>query len=78
MVRTKTLKKGEVVSTQDDGILALKWKDKRDVLLLSTYHDDQMVGKQRRSRATEGGMEDIEKPLVVEEYNQHMGGVDKS
>ena len=37
-----------------------------------------MVAKSRRSRATQGGMEDIEKPRVVEDYNLHMGGVDHS
>ena len=72
------LKKGEVLSTRDDGVLALMWRDKRDVLMLSTYHDDSMVGKSRRSRAAEGGVETIEKPRVVQEYNQQMGGVDKS
>ena len=70
--------KGEVASSWDDGILSLKWKDKRDVLMLSTYHDDTMVQKSRRSRAAEGGVEVIAKPRVVEDYNTNMGGVDKS
>ena len=60
-------------------ILALKWHDKRDVLMLSTYHDSAMMQKSRRSRAAaQGGIEEIEKPRVVEDYNLHMGGVDKS
>ena len=70
------LKKGEVVSTQDDGVLALKWHDKRDVLMLSTYHDSSMVEKSRRSKGA--GVETIQKPKVVEDYNQYMGGVDLS
>ena len=72
------LKKGEVASSRDDGILSLKWKDKRDVLMLSTYHDCSMVQKSRRSRAAEGGIEVIAKPRVVDDYNMNMGGVDKS
>ena len=40
--------------------------------------DDLMVGKTRRSRAATEGVEVIQKPHVVEEYNQFMGGVDKS
>ena len=52
-------------------------RDKRDVLMLSTFHDDTMVGKSRRSRMAVG-VETIQKPRVVEEYNQFMGGVDKS
>ena len=72
------LKKGDVLSTRDDGILALKWHDKRDVLMLSTYHDNSMVQKSRRSRAAEGGVENISKPTVIEDYNKFMGGVDLS
>ena len=70
--------RGEVISSLDDGVLTLKWKDKRDVLMLSTYHDSSMVTKSRRSRAAEEGVEDVQKPKVVEDYNQNMGGVDKS
>ena len=78
LVRNATLRRGEVASSVDDSILSLKWKDKRDVMMLSTYHTTSMVTKTRRSRAAEGGVEDIQKPQVVEDYNQNMGGVDKS
>ena len=78
LVRNATLHRGEVASSVDDSILSLKWKDKRDVMMLSTYHTTSMVTKTRRSRAAEGGVEDIQKPQVVEDYNQNMGGVDKS
>ena len=77
-VSTANLQKGETQSIRDGGILSLKWRDKRDVLMLSTFHDDTMVGKSRRSRTAVGGIETIQKPCVVEEYNQFMGGVDKS
>ena len=77
-VRSTVLQRGGVVSVRDDCVLCLKWKDKRDVMLLSTYHDDRMMAKSRRSRGARGGVEDIQKPVVVEEYNQYMGGVDKS
>ena len=77
-VRDARLQKGQVVSSRDDGILSLKWRDKRDVTMLSTYHNDVMVAKSRRSRAAQGGVEDIEKPQVVEDYNLHRGGVDHS
>ena len=45
--------------------------------MLSSYHGDEMVNK-RRSRAAEGGVQEIQKLQVVEDYNQHMGGVDQS
>ena len=77
-VRDAKLQRGDVISSRDDGILSLKWKDKRDVTMLSTYHDDSMVTKNRRSQAAQGGVEDILKPKVVEDYNKNMGGVDKS
>ena len=42
-VRDAKLQRGDVISSRDDGILSLKWKDKRDVTMLSTYPDDSMV-----------------------------------
>ena len=75
--RTITLKRGEIHSYRDD-MLFLKWKDKREVTMLSTFHDDTFIEKRRRTRLAHGGLEVIQKPRVVEDYNQHMGGVDKS
>ena len=77
-VRSAALRRGEVASSVDDSVLSLKWKDKRDVMMISTYHTTSMVTKTRRSRAAEGGVEDIKKTQVVEYYNQNMGGVDKN
>ena len=71
-------KKGEIVTYQDDQVFGLKWKDKQFVSMLSTIHDDSMISKERRSRQVSGGVETIQKHAVVEEYNQYMGGVDKS
>ena len=56
----------------------LKWKDKRVTSMLSIIHDDTMISKERRSRQAPGGVETIQKPLIIEDYNQYMGGVDKS
>ena len=50
----------------------LKWKDKRDVLVLSTFHDT-FIEKRRRTRHADDGVEVIQKTKVVEEYNLHMG-----
>ena len=41
-------------------------------------HDDSMVSKQRRTRQATGGVEVVQKPAVIEDYNKYMGGVDKS
>ena len=69
----------DVYSEKVGKVLCLKWKDKRDVLLLSTIHDDvAMVDILRRSRTVAGGIERIKKPKIIDDYNQHMGGVDQS
>ena len=74
-----TLAKGDTTSALiDETMMALKWMDKRPVCMLSTIHDDAMTTKVRRTRRVEGGQEEIKKPVVVEEYNRFMGGVDKS
>ena len=55
----------------------MKWRDKREVLMLSAFHDDTFIEKRRCTRLASDGVEMIEKPSVVEQYNLHMGGVDK-
>ena len=47
------------------------------LVMLSTFHDDTFIEKRRRTRLAADGVEVIHKPSVVEDYNQHMGGVDK-
>ena len=56
----------------------MKWKDKREVNMLSTIHDDGMIDKKRRTKAGGGGTEVIKKPKVIEDYNQQMNSVDRS
>ena len=74
-----TLAKGDMTSMQvDESMMALKWMDKRPVSMLSTIHDNSMTTKVRRTRRAVGGQEEIRKPVVVEQYNQFMGGVDRS
>ena len=73
------LAKGDTTSVLiDNTMMALKWMDKRQVCMLTTIHDDSMMTKIRRTRRAEGGQEEIKKPVVVEQYNRFMGGVDRS
>ena len=73
------MKKGEVrTDNLENGVLALQWKDKRLITILSTVHDSSMVTKTRRTRLSSTGRENVEKPLMVDRYNTFMGGVDKS
>ena len=73
-----TPSKGDITTYRDEKLLGLKWKDKRYVSVLSTIHDDSMVSKQRRTRQATEGVEVVQKPAVIEDYNKYMGGVDKS
>lgn len=67
----KKLKKGETVAQKSNtGILVLKWKDKRDVLMLSTKHNDDVRHVENR------GGKMISKPEVVLDYNNGKGIVD--
>ena len=77
--KTKRLKKGEIYSEKtSEGMLCLKWKDKREVCMLSTLHDDSVIEKRRHARETTDGTEIIKKPRVIEEYNKFLGGADLS
>lgn len=68
LVNTK-LKNGELASMRNEEILALKWKDKRDVYVLSSIHKETSVEIQGRQ-----GL--VQKPDCINDYNQFMGGVD--
>ena len=37
------LKKGKKISQQQDHLLAIKWKDIRDIFFLTTAHEDVLV-----------------------------------
>lgn len=49
--------------------MVLKWKDKKDVLMLSSIHNDERTMIENRGRRQE-------KPNVILDYNKNMGGVD--
>ncbi|EEC06595.1 PiggyBac transposable element-derived protein, putative [Ixodes scapularis] len=66
------LKKGEVGAFQRGKCMALQWRDKKLVTLLSTVYDATVVeGVNARN-------EKVVKPAAVYDYNNTMGGVDKS
>ncbi|XP_068097888.1 piggyBac transposable element-derived protein 4-like [Hyperolius riggenbachi] len=66
------LKTGDIVAWQKGKMLALRWRDKKDVCLLSTVHDTSTVTARVRGGA------DVQKPQVVMDYNSTMGGVDRA
>lgn len=71
-VTKKKLKKGDIVARQNDnGVLVLKWKDRRDVLAISSKHMPSMVN------VTQRGGDKIE-PQVIVDYNAGKSFIDVS
>ena len=70
----RKLKKNEYTSQNANRIMALIWRDKKEVKMLSTKHTSEMVVTGKRDR--EGNL--ITKPACVVAYNKGMGGVDRS
>jgi len=68
-VKDKKLEKGEIIARHSGPVTVLKWRDKRNVTIVSTYHiaDTQRVSNKGK---------ETEKPLSVVDYNHNMGGVD--
>lgn len=67
--------KGEVAFQSTDKLLALKWMDKREVLVLSSCHSAEYV-ETKKSDVKTGAP--ILKPSVIVDYNRIMGAVDKT
>ncbi|GFY30966.1 piggyBac transposable element-derived protein 4 [Trichonephila clavipes] len=70
-VKSKKLKKGETVAFRREKALILKWKDKKDVSLISTIHNSEMI-------AVRSSRKEKLKPKIVVDYNDTMGGVDRA
>lgn len=73
VVKNKNLARGESAAYRNEHLLLHKFRDKKDVYVLSNLHDESTVRKRCRGRTETY----IEKPVSVNDYNQHMGGVDK-
>lgn len=71
VVSTK-LKKGQFIAKESaDGITVMKWRDKRDVLVLSTKHSTRFVRVMKHNKVTS-------KPAIILDYNKAKGAVDLS
>ena len=71
----KHTKKGDMALTNNSEILILKWRDNRDVHMITTIHDGSMVQSGKRDIQTGAP---ILKPAPVVAYNKYTGGVDRS
>ena len=67
--KTRKLQKGQVSAYKRGKVLAMKWKDKRDVCLLSTIHSAKTCTVERRRKS-------VTIPELVRDYNLTMRKVD--
>ncbi|XP_043505740.1 piggyBac transposable element-derived protein 3-like [Polistes fuscatus] len=75
-VMSYPLKRGDIVSREDDnGIVMLRWRDVRDVRMLSTKHPPIMTST---TDSTHRGRPPKQKPLAVIAYNNGKNGIDRS
>lgn len=72
---TDKLNKGDVSWYSSDHLLVLKWKDRRDVHMITTMHANEIVVLPKVDRITK---ENVRKPRCVVEYNSKMGAVDRT
>ncbi|XP_055918325.1 piggyBac transposable element-derived protein 4-like [Eupeodes corollae] len=90
-VMNAQLKRGEMVAREEEnGIVVLKWKDTRDVRMLSTKHapvkaavsdqsiPDPNIPSTSRGRRINQRQGNREKPLAIIEYNKGKSGIDLS
>ncbi|GBM16356.1 hypothetical protein AVEN_28317-1 [Araneus ventricosus] len=77
LIDDKKMKRGDLdYQISDQGISFFKWKDNRSVRFLSNYHGNDTYKVQRRLQ--DGTKIDVTTPIVVKDYNGHMGGIDKA
>jgi hypothetical protein len=68
--KTLRLKRGDIrVSTRGD-LTAVVWKDKRDVCLVTNFHDPPREDNYRDEQGN------AIKPAIAADYNRHVGLVD--
>jgi hypothetical protein len=72
-VTSAHLRKGQIIARENsDGTVVFKWHDKRDVLMLSTRHSDDMASFCNRRNET------VHKPAATIYYNGTKQGIDVS
>ena len=71
-VKNAKLRNAEQIACRSDELLALKFKDKKDVFMLSTVHDNSMVNRPDRRHRNQHHT----KPTCISDHNKYMGGVE--
>jgi hypothetical protein len=68
-LKNAKLKRGELDAYHSQGIMVMKWVDKKPVTFISTFHDASLISREIRGK-------EIIKPKCIVEYNKQMGAVD--
>ena len=68
---TQKLSRGVAEFKKCGELTFVHWKDKRDMFCLSTFHSTQM-----EPIVTRRPEYDVHRPVLITDYNTHMGGVD--
>jgi len=66
-MKDKKLEKGEIIARHSGSVTVLKWHDKRNVNMVSTYHSADTWRVSNKSKETE-------KPLHMIDYNHNVRG----
>jgi hypothetical protein len=74
-VKFSQLTKGDFDYNNTNILMALKWQDKREVIMLSTIHKPKMIPTRKNDWKTQ---KVIVKPECVIDYNENMSSVDKT
>ena len=69
-LKAHQLQKGEAVVYSTRDMAAIKWKDKKNVVLLTTMHSLEFAETGKTNRYTK---QKCVKPTVAIDYNQNMG-----
>ena len=75
-VVSEKIERHQIVSKTNGPLLAIKYKDTKDVFFLTNFHDEQMVQVRKKGPSRNETMRN--KPAAIDAYNRFMGGVDKT
>jgi len=64
-VKDKKLNKEKLVAQHSGPVSVLKWKDKKEVTMISTYHGEETRMKLTKCR------QEKQKPVSVPDYNEN-------
>lgn len=73
----KLSKGDDPVFMRSGNLVACAWHDTKRLTLLSTVNTNLTIDKRIKSKGAVGGYRTIEKPVIAEQYNDCMAGVDR-